>query len=71
MSLLTATLCKEEGDRPIKIEFFKSSKNGKHLYLGTINFTLDELKQNKTEFEIRNGKKNNRIGRALFKNLKI
>jgi hypothetical protein len=28
--LLTSTLCKEEDDREIKIEFFRSMKNGKH-----------------------------------------
>jgi hypothetical protein len=28
--LLTSTICKEEDDREIKIEFFKSMKSGKH-----------------------------------------
>lgn len=29
-SLLTSTLCKEEIDREIRIDFYKSAKSGKH-----------------------------------------
>ena len=45
ISLLTSELANEELEREIKIEFFKSSKNGRHANLGFITFTLVQLKE--------------------------
>jgi len=36
-------------DREVKIEFFKSQKNGRHQNQGQILFTVNELKENNQE----------------------
>lgn len=52
VSLLTSDLCNEDPDREIKIEFFKSSKTGKHTNLGYISFNLAQLKEDQREFAL-------------------
>lgn len=42
--ILTATLCKEEGNRGINLDIYKSQKNGNHKYLGNSTVTLDQIK---------------------------
>lgn len=37
-------LCGGDGDKEIKVEFFQSSKNGKHKNLGSVLFTVNEAK---------------------------
>lgn len=45
-------MCNEDPDREIKIEFFKSSKAGKHTNLGYITFNLAQLREGTREFEL-------------------
>ena len=40
ISLLTSEIANEELEREIKIEFFKSNKNGNHQNLGFTTFTI-------------------------------
>lgn len=49
-TLLTAEMCNEDPDREIRVEFFKSSKAGKHTNLGYIQTTLAGLKEGTTEY---------------------
>ena len=47
VQVLSSTLCKEEENREIRIEFYKSMKNGKHQNLGHIITNLGLLKVEK------------------------
>lgn len=72
VDLLTSTLCKEEDLREIKIEFFKSAKNGKHKYIGASTFTLYDLRINeKPNYPILNQKNKQQKGTMKFKSVKI
>jgi len=51
-------LCKDEIEREIKIEFFRSNPNGHHKIVGFCNnITLGTLKSNKMEYPINKGGK--------------
>lgn len=52
ISLLTSELANEEAEQEIRIEFFRNNKNGKHTNLGFITFTLAQLKEGTTEYEL-------------------
>lgn len=43
-SLLVQDLCGGDRDKEIKVEFFQSSKNGRHKNLGSALFTVNEVK---------------------------
>ena len=43
-SLLVQDLCGGDRDKEIKVEFFQSSKNGRHKNLGSVLFTVNEVK---------------------------
>lgn len=45
-------LCKDDVEREIKIEFFKSSTSGNHKNLGSTTMTLALLKSNQVDYEI-------------------
>ena len=45
ISILTGDLCNEEPEREIRLEFFKSSKTGKHKNLGFITCNMAQLKE--------------------------
>ena len=66
---MSSTLCKEEDDRLIKIEFYKSQKNGKHVNLGFSDLNLQILKsQEKTKFNIEHIKGNDVKGTLIVNN---
>lgn len=44
VSVLTSTLCKEEDTREIRIDFYKSMKNGRHINLGFVSTNLGMLR---------------------------
>ena len=43
-SLLVQDMCGGDRDKEVKVEFFQSSKNGKHKNLGSVLFTCNEAK---------------------------
>ena len=43
-STLVSDLCGNEEDKEIKIEIFRSQKNGRHQNLGSVLFTIEELR---------------------------
>lgn len=43
-SLLVQDLCGGDRDKEVKVEFFQSSKNGRHKNLGSVLFTVNEVK---------------------------
>lgn len=45
-SMLVQDMCGTDKDKEVKVEFFQSSKNGKHKNLGSVLFTVNELKEN-------------------------
>lgn len=49
---LTSEIANEDPEREIRIEFFKSSKAGKHINLGYIVFNLAMLREGQTDFQI-------------------
>lgn len=53
MQLGTTDLCKDDVDREIKIEFFRSNPNGAHKIIGTSNqMTLGTLKSGGAQYPI-------------------
>jgi hypothetical protein len=42
--LLVQDLCGGDRDKEVKVEFFQSSKNGRHKNLGSVLFTVNEVK---------------------------
>ena len=49
-------LCKDEIEREIKFEFFKSNPSGKHKNLSSVSFTLAQLREGTTEFPMTKNK---------------
>lgn len=49
-STLTSEIANEDPEREIRVEFFKSSKAGKHTNLGYAVFNLAMLREGQTEF---------------------
>ena len=47
-STLVQDLCGADRDKEIKVEFFQSQKNGRHKNLGSVLFTINELKADNT-----------------------
>lgn len=43
-SILISDICGSEEDKEVKIEFFRSQKNGRHVNLGQVLFTVEELR---------------------------
>jgi hypothetical protein len=43
-AILVSDLCGDDQDREVKIEFFRSSKSGRHSNLGQMLFTVNELR---------------------------
>lgn len=62
----TSELCKDEIEREIKIEFFRSNPNGKHKNIGAITLNLAQLKENQSEYEI-----DKKRGQFTMANLKV
>jgi hypothetical protein len=50
--ILTSVLCKEEIDREIRVDFYKSQKNGNHKFLGNSTVTLTTFKSQKFNYPI-------------------
>ena len=72
VQILTSTLCKEEEDRPIKLEVFKSFKNGKHQCLASTQFTLAHLKLGEqTRFTLENPKNGSEKGHLRFQSIQV
>lgn len=46
----TTDLCKDEIEREIKIDFFRSVPSGKHKNLDSVTFNLAQLKEGTTDF---------------------
>ena len=69
MQLGATDLCKDDVEREIKIEFFKSVSSGKHKILGSIdNMTLGQLKEGKAEYPLQKCKTNSAL---TCSNLKV
>lgn len=51
-STLTSEIANEDPEREIRVEFFKSSKAGKHTNLGYATFNLAMIREGTTEFQI-------------------
>ena len=51
--VMTSALCKEEDDRDIRIDFYRSAKSGKHRFLGQVNFIYSQIKNEQREFQIK------------------
>lgn len=68
---MTSTLCKEENDREIKIEFFQSQKSGKHKYIGALKCTLEELKMQRLEFDVKSERNQQVKGRGKFSQFRV
>jgi len=49
LSLLKQDICGSDDDKEVKIEFFVSSKNGKHKNIGNTIFTITDLKEKMEE----------------------
>lgn len=45
LSLLKSDVCASLDDREVKVEFFISSKNGRHKNIGSVLFTVNDLKE--------------------------
>ena len=53
VEMLAGTICRDDHDRPIRMEVFESRKSGNHRFLGSAQFTLFELlERRKTRFDI-------------------
>ena len=62
----TTDLCKDEIEREIKIEFFKSVPSGRHKIIDSVTLNLAQLKENTTTFTMLNNK-----GTLELRNLKL
>lgn len=63
----TSDLCKDDIEREIKIEFFKSATSGKHKILDTVsNMTLAQLREGTSEYAMVKKK-----GNLVLRNLKV
>jgi len=61
ISILTAELCNEEPEREIRVEFFKSSKTGKHKNLGFITCNLAQIKEGTYNYMTQGKSKNQQV----------
>lgn len=58
VSILTSELANEELEREIRLEFFKSQKNGKHVNLGYATCNIAQLKEGQVTYELMGRGKN-------------
>ena len=70
-SALTSSICKEENDREIRVDFYKSSKSGKHVFLGFSTFTLEHIKGDRSEFEITGKGGKYKVGEMKLRHVQI
>jgi len=52
LSILAASLCRNDPERPIKVELYKSSKSGNHELLGDTTLTLNHLQKEQITFDL-------------------
>jgi hypothetical protein len=54
---MTQVLCKNDDDRDIRVDFYKSNKSGNHKFIGSSMLTMKGLKENSKFIDIigRNG----------------
>src|SRR3569833_3596080 len=57
--------------REIKIEYFKSQKNGKHNFMGSSSFTLADVKGERNNYQITNPKNGQKKGQVFFKQVQF
>ena len=62
----TTDLCKDDIEREIKIEFFRSVPSGKHKNIDSVTLTLAQLKEGTLEYPMRNER-----GTLTMTNLKV
>lgn len=48
-SILIADMCGEDLEKEIKVEFFRSQKNGRHVNIGQVLFCVNEIKDQNVE----------------------
>jgi hypothetical protein len=46
VKIITSIICKEEGDRDIRVDFYRFQSSGNHKFVAASTMTLDKIKQN-------------------------